>query len=204
VNLRDVTERKCAELELSRLALHDPLTGLPNRVRLLERIAAVLRTGAPGAAVLFCDLDGFKAVNDRYGHDLGDRLLIAVADRLREALRGEDEATRLGGDEFVIVCSGVTSDAHVRAIADRLRSRICEPFALRGVEVRIGCSIGIATADRPGVRPEDLLEAADRAMYRAKRLRRGIAMHRWADTRTVDLTVTVAEPEEVRAQAVRG
>jgi diguanylate cyclase (GGDEF)-like protein len=160
--------------------------------------------GAPSAAVLFCDLDGFKAVNDHYGHDLGDRLLIAVADRLRDALRGQDQATRLGGDEFVILCSGLSSEAHVMAIAARLRSRICEPFALRGVEVRIGCSIGIATADRPGLRPEDLLDAADRAMYRAKRLRPGIAVHRWPDTRTVDLTVTVADGEEIRAQAVRG
>ena len=181
VNLRDVTERKRAEVELSRLALHDALTGLPNRVRFLERVASALDHGGrrqDGTAVLFCDLDGFKAVNDRYGHDLGDRLLRAVAERLRETLRDDDEPARLGGDEFVVLCTGVDS-LRAEAIAERLRARLSEPFALRGHELVVGCSIGIATAGRPGVLPEELLAAADHAMYRAKRLGTGVAVHSW-------------------------
>jgi len=153
------------------LALHDSLTGLPNRVLLLERIEHALlsrRRSEKVVSVLFIDLDGFKKVNDRYGHQVGDELLVAVADRLTRTLRPGDTLARLSGDEFIIVCENLDEEQQIEGIAARLTEAICSPFVLASVAVELSASIGIAFAGH-GNDPEQLLHRADLAMYQVKR-----------------------------------
>ena len=162
--------RDSADLAQER-SLHDPLTGLPNRALLLERLDhAVLRgdrsRNAP--AVLFADLDQFKQVNDIHGHRVGDELLRAVAERLTAQLRPGDTLARLSGDEFVILCEDVPG-AEVDAIAGRISNALGEPFVLPSVEMNMTASIGIAFAGRSDETAEELLHKADVAMYQAKR-----------------------------------
>jgi diguanylate cyclase (GGDEF)-like protein/PAS domain S-box-containing protein len=173
-NFRDVTERKTTEDAMAFRALHDPLTGLPNRRLLDDRIEQALARAnrvAKVVAVLFCDLDGFKEVNDRFGHETGDRVLIEMAGRLLRAIRPGDSLARLGGDEFVIVCGDLGSPLDASGLAARVADVIRAPIELEGTEVVITASIGIATA--AGRRPAradagTLLRNADAAMYRAK------------------------------------
>ncbi len=169
----DVTAAKLAEQRLEHRATHDPLTGLPNGEAVLSALRAALarrtRSGNP-VAVLFLDLDGFKPVNDRYGHETGDRFLIQVANRLQRQLRESDLVGRVGGDEFVAVCDA----AQACALADRLRSAISTPLQVGGDSVSVGVSIGVAIAtDADGQGTEQaaraLLAEADRAMYANKR-----------------------------------
>lgn len=171
----DVTARKRAERRLADQALRDPLTGLANRILLRDRLAHALaaagRDGDP-VAVLYCDLDGFKTVNDQLGHDAGDILLRHVAGRLQEAVRGADTVSRPGGDEFVVVAPA-TSDPEAEHLADRIIRTLSEPVRLQGVEVNVGVSIGIAAMRTPSADPTELLRDADTALYRAKRLGRG-------------------------------
>jgi diguanylate cyclase (GGDEF)-like protein/PAS domain S-box-containing protein len=179
---RDVSERKCLEEELAHRALHDSLTGLPNRVLLLDRLAhALARAGRGGqrVAVLFLDLDRFKAVNDHLGHDAGDELLAAVAQRLRGCLRTEDTAARLGGDEFVVLLASLTEASEASQVAERIVERLGTPFRVGGREVRISTSVGIALSRPAEGRPIDLLREADGAMYRAKA--RGAGCYAFAD-----------------------
>ncbi|MCU7723037.1 GGDEF domain-containing protein [Actinoplanes sp. KI2] len=157
-----------AEQALVRLATRDGLTGLPNRAAGVEHIAAELQRGPGELAVLFCDLDGFKPVNDRLGHAAGDRLLAAVADRLRGCVRQGDLVFRLGGDEFVIACSGVGA---LDEICARIRGVVSTPFPIAGEQVRIGVSAGYAVA-RDGDTADNLISRADLAMYEAKRTKR--------------------------------
>jgi diguanylate cyclase (GGDEF)-like protein len=155
------------------IALHDSLTGLPNRTLFLERLDhAVLRCRRSKrlAAVLFVDLDHFKAVNDRYGHSVGDELLIAVAERLSAMLRPSDTVARMSGDEFVILCEDLEGHFRAGEIAARVGSAIAEPFVLSGHEIRITASVGIAFSGPGDQLSERLLEEADTAMYQAKRL----------------------------------
>ncbi|NGN68761.1 EAL domain-containing protein [Streptomyces sp. A7024] len=173
-NSRDVTERVRLQAQLQHAASHDTLTQLPNRALFTERIRQALggrRASDQGTAVLFIDLDGFKSVNDTIGHAAGDELLIQAARRLNESVRSGDTASRLGGDEFaaLIIGDGSRTPREVRIfeIADRLRERLSEPYAVGGVEVRVTPSIGVAFAD-PGVTPAELMRNADLAMYRAK------------------------------------
>ena len=150
--------------------LHDPLTGLPGRELILDRLEQALRGVARSGgsvAVLFCDLDRFKEVNDTLGHAAGDRVLALVGERLRGVLREEDTAGRIGGDELIVVCTGLTAEVDAPRIADRIGAALREPVDIDGLEVEVTCSIGIALA-RPGDAPGDLLRAADAAMYRAK------------------------------------
>jgi diguanylate cyclase (GGDEF)-like protein len=164
-------ERKRAEVQLAHQALHDALTGLPNRALLLDRLAqAVTRLGRHGTAlaVLFCDLDRFKVVNDSLGHDAGDRLLVDVARRLEGVLRAGDTAARFGGDEFVILCEDIAGAHQAIAIAERVKAVLATPFVLGDDEAHVRTSIGIAMATDLGARPEALLRDADAAMYRAK------------------------------------
>jgi diguanylate cyclase (GGDEF)-like protein len=157
-------------------ALHDPLTGLPNRVLILQLIEHAFRGGRRTgrvSAVLFLDLDRFKEVNDTYGHQVGDQLLIAVAERLTGLLRPGDSLARLSGDEFVILCENLADTSEADPIAVRLSAALSEPFNLAGIEVSVSASIGIAFTGEGGDEPEELLRDADLAMYQSKRSRAG-------------------------------
>jgi diguanylate cyclase (GGDEF)-like protein len=155
-------------------ALHDALTGLPNRVLMLERLEHAFlrgRRSTKTSAVFFVDLDRFKAVNDSYGHHVGDELLVAVAERLTGVLRPGDTLARLSGDEFVILCEDLDGPSQADAIVGRVDAVLALPFALSGAEVRMTASIGIAFTGRGNDAPEQLLRDADLAMYRTKRQR---------------------------------
>ncbi|MFE2187433.1 putative bifunctional diguanylate cyclase/phosphodiesterase [Streptomyces sp. NPDC059455] len=178
-NSRDVTERVRLQAQLQHNAEHDPLTDLPNRALFTRRVAHAVagrrRTDA-GTAVLFIDLDGFKAVNDTVGHHAGDELLVQAARRLQESVRSGsgDCAARLGGDEFAALILGDgegdagTREQRIMEIADRLRLRLSQPYRVEGgTEVRVAASIGVAFAE-PGTSPGALMRNADLAMYRAK------------------------------------
>jgi diguanylate cyclase (GGDEF)-like protein/PAS domain S-box-containing protein len=169
--LDDVTERVQAQRELVRRALHDDLTGLPNRGLLLDRLEhaiGVARRQDSFPGVLFLDLDHFKSVNDEQGHDAGDELLVQVAERLRTALRSGDTLARVGGDEFVVVCEGVDSPQDLLATAERLRASFAEAFEVAGRARQVTASIGVALAGAPHEDPELVVRQADRAMYTAK------------------------------------
>lgn len=168
----DVTDRKQAEQRLQHDALHDALTGLPNRVLFLDRLDQAIRRAQrahpeAAAAVLFLDLDRFKLVNDSLGHQVGDQLLIAVARRLESAVRPPDTVARLGGDEFTVLLDGVTDVHEASVVAERVHQTLRTPFEIDERELFIDASIGIALAD-PGAAPDTVLRDADVAMYRAK------------------------------------
>jgi diguanylate cyclase (GGDEF)-like protein/PAS domain S-box-containing protein len=167
---RDVSLRKDAETQLAHQALHDTLTGLPNRALFLDRLEQALRRGRrqPGrVAVLFVDLDRFKFINDSFGHAAGDRLLCDVAARLDHALRPADTLARFGGDELVVLCEDLDGEAGARAIARRITALFDEPFIVEDGEAFLQASVGIALAS-DGATAEDLISDADAAMYRAK------------------------------------
>lgn len=173
---RDVTERRRMEAELAHRATHDPLTGLPNRVLLLDHLElAMARAGRDDklVAVMFLDLDRFKSVNDTLGHDPGDELLKQVAARIASVLRPADTVARLGGDEFVVLCEDIEDEHHAMTIAQRISSTIeTEPFTIGGIDLTVTASIGIALSHGGVAHPEGLLRDADAAMYRAKDLGR--------------------------------
>jgi diguanylate cyclase (GGDEF)-like protein/PAS domain S-box-containing protein len=168
----DITERKALEERLEHQALHDPLTGLPNRRLFVNRLGqAVRRTRrrkGSKTAVLFMDLDGFKVVNDSLGHDVGDLLLRVVAQRLGRCLRPEDLLARFGGDEFVVLLEDVESPEEAVRVAERITGELRRPFLLEGRELFVAASIGISLGDARTHDPEGLLREADTAMYRAK------------------------------------
>jgi diguanylate cyclase (GGDEF)-like protein/PAS domain S-box-containing protein len=167
---RDISENKAFERRLEYQATHDPLTGLPNRTLFLDRLElALLRAQRSGkrVAVLFCDLDNFKVVNDSLGHGAGDRLLVAHAERLRVALRPGDTVARFGGDEFVILCDELDGEANAIEIAERILESARDPLAVEATEVFGAMSIGIALS-AVGTDPETMIRDADSAMYRAK------------------------------------
>jgi diguanylate cyclase (GGDEF)-like protein/PAS domain S-box-containing protein len=176
--VEDITERKALEASLVHRSLHDPLTGLPNRILFRDRLRHALERGhreRTGTCVLGIDLDGFKEINDRYGHPVGDAVLVAFAERLSSVLRASDTAARVGGDEFSIVCEN-SARADAEALAARLRHTVTEPVRADGVEVPLGMSIGIGTVPS-GADPEraieQLVREADDAMYADKAARRG-------------------------------
>jgi diguanylate cyclase (GGDEF)-like protein/PAS domain S-box-containing protein len=173
----DVSERKAFEQRLSHQASHDALTGLPNRAFLRARLEEALapRPGWAPCAVLFCDLDRFKRVNDSLGHDLGDALLVETAGRLARVTRPGDVVGRLGGDEFVVLMHSVWTEADVMPLAERVLEVLRAPVFIDGHELHSGGSVGIALA-RPGDTPEVLLRDADTAMYRAKEAGGGCAV----------------------------
>jgi diguanylate cyclase (GGDEF)-like protein len=177
-DLRDSSERA------QQIALHDPLTGLPNRVLLMERLEhAISRSGRSHrvVAILFADLDHFKSINDTYGHRVGDQVLQAVAERLGRLLRPDDTLARLSGDEFAIICEDLEDPSQIEPLGTRIDGAFAEAFDIGGNELFLSASVGIAFASRVGEIPERLLQEADTAMYQAKR--RGGGRHG-----TVDLT----------------
>ena len=169
----DITERKMAEEKLAYQALHDPLTDLPNRVLFMERLQhALLRVARhqESIAVLFLDLDNFKDINDRFGHEVGDQLLVAVAKRLKGYLRSVDTAARLGGDEFMVLLDKITDEKDATRVADRILEGLRTPFASEEGALSVAASIGIALSTHGSEnRPRELLRFADRAMYQSKR-----------------------------------
>ncbi|MBK9180388.1 MAG: EAL domain-containing protein [Acidimicrobiales bacterium] len=171
---RDTTDRKRLELDLTHRALHDPLTGLANRSRLEAECQRLLDRRADGAgsvAVLFVDLDTFKSVNDTYGHAAGDALLVAVAARLRRAVRPADLLARFGGDEFVLLLDHVSDTGEAVAVAERLHRSLAEPIPFGEHRIALSASIGVAVAvaTDAGTTSAALLRRADAAMYRSKR-----------------------------------
>jgi diguanylate cyclase (GGDEF)-like protein/PAS domain S-box-containing protein len=168
---RDITGRRALEEGLSHQALHDPLTGLPNRALLMDRlehaVARAHRRKTP-LTVLFLDLDDFKAVNDALGHECGDRLLKEVGRRLDSGARSSDTVARLGGDEFVVLLEDIGDEREATLAADRMRRDLEVPFEVGGRELSVTASIGVAVGPSSGVGPRELLRNADLAMYRAK------------------------------------
>jgi diguanylate cyclase (GGDEF)-like protein len=168
---RDVTERRALEERLQHQALHDDLTGLPNRHLFVDRLGQALRrTGRRDGrvGVLFTDLDEFKMVNDSFGHEVGDRLLVDVAERLGGCLRPEDTLARFGGDEFVVLIEEPGGTEGAVRVAERIIEEFRMPFQVGGRDLHVGPSIGIALGDARTKSPEDLLRDADTAMYQAK------------------------------------
>ena len=169
--VRYAVERKRVELRLAAAALHDPLTGLPNRDLLLDRTHHALQrlSRVPGiVALLFFDLDRFKLVNDSLGHHAGDQLLMAVGDRLRDVVRPADTVARFGGDEFAVLCEDVATEEDVDHIVGRITEALRDPVVVDGRDLMAAASIGVAVARDAAVPPEQLLREADAAMYRAK------------------------------------
>jgi diguanylate cyclase (GGDEF)-like protein len=172
----DLTDRRRAEKRLAHQALHDPLTGLPNRALFDSRLLVALNRGdryRNRLAVMFVDLDNFKVVNDSLGHGVGDELLVAVSSRLVGAVRNVDTVARFGGDEFVVLAEDLTDETQAVMVAQRLLSAFETPFVVAGQELFVGASVGIALSGRDGAVPEDLVRDADVAMYRAKSKGRG-------------------------------
>jgi diguanylate cyclase (GGDEF)-like protein/PAS domain S-box-containing protein len=176
-SIEDITEAREAEAQLRHHALHDSLTGLPNRVLIFDRIEQALsrsRRGADSVGIIVVDVDHFKQVNDSYGHPAGDQLLVAVAARLQDALRDCDTAGRLGGDEFVIVCEDLYEPSEVFEIAERIRVAVRPPVQVDGAtflpSISLGCTLSDGSA---GV--DQLVSEADAALYRAKAAGRGRA-----------------------------
>lgn len=189
LNSRDVTERVMLQAQLQHNAFHDPLTDLPNRALFTQRLRAALAARGPqdeagsGVAVLFLDLDGFKAVNDTAGHQVGDELLVQAARRLQGAVRCGDTVARFGGDEFAALVCGPLGRLQVQELAERLRAALSEPYWIGGSELSVAASIGIAfgTPERgpaadPRAAADELMRNADLAMYRAKSEGKGRVM----------------------------
>ena len=175
-SMMDVTERKSLEEQLTHQALHDPLTKIANRALFRDRVdhaLAKLTRNRNSLAVLFLDLDNFKAINDSMGHAAGDKLLVSVADRLQDCLRNTDTPVRLGGDEFAVLVETVHRSDEVAMIAERIKAVFSEPFTIDGKEVRVGTSIGVASSSSGALNSEELLRNADLAMYLAKNQGKG-------------------------------
>ncbi len=172
VSYRDIRSRRQSEARLQHYALHDVLTGLPNRALFLDRLKLALarrsRRKDLNFAVMFVDLDRFKEVNDTHGHAVGDALLLEVANRLRDALRPHDTAARLSGDEFALLLENLQSVEDLRPIASRILREFEGAFLLDGKALSVGASIGVAICADDHQLPEQLLRDADYAMYRAK------------------------------------
>ena len=171
ITFEDVTARRAAEVQADEMARHDPLTGLPNRLLLRERLKEAvgrLQRSGEACAVLLIDLDRFKPVNDTLGHPMGDALLKKVADRLRSTVRPTDTVARIGGDEFVILQTGIHEASNTQALARRIVDLVGRTYMVDGHLLTIGASVGVALAPNDGTEADTLLKNADLALYRAK------------------------------------
>ncbi len=208
VAIRDISERRRAEERIRHLALHDPLTGLPNRAlfgdRLTEALSHARRHEDSMVGVLCIDLDHFKEVNDTLGHSGGDALLRTAADRLRGCVRQDDTVARLGGDEFAVIQRAIDAAETAGALAKRIIETLSSPYEIDGRHVVVGGSVGIALAPTDDVEPDELLKKADRALYRAKERGRGAfrffepEMDAWLEARRlleIDLRQALARGE---------
>lgn len=173
LTIQDSTDVRLAETKLRKLAYYDALTGLPNRTLLFERLSMEIRKSRRGHdqfAVIFVDLDGFKAVNDQYGHRCGDDLLVQVAARFARVLRDSDTVARLGGDEFLFILPGASSCEMARVVSQKIRESLGTPFVVSDVSVSISASFGTAYYPDNGLTPEELIDFADKEMYELKRV----------------------------------
>ncbi len=173
--VRDITEQKRMVKQLAFRATHDGLTNVLNNAAFMERLTLAARQANIGGrhdiAVLFVDLNKFKQINDRHGHVVGDRLLVAIARRLRAAVRPSDSVARLGGDEFAILLEHVTHQGDVDTVVHRIQRALDQPFNVDGHEIEASASVGVALASEHGPRPQDMLRAADLSMYQVKSAR---------------------------------
>ena len=168
ITFRDITADRLATERFAHQAMHDPLTGLPNRAHLVTNADRLLADGELGA-VLFVDLDDFKSINDALGHEAGDEVIRLAAQRIRDAVRKDDSVYRLAGDEFVVLVAGPLAGAQIREIAERINARLRAPMSVAGLTVGVGGSIGVVDSGASGLRDAaELLRQADRAMYAAK------------------------------------
>jgi len=177
----DLSKSRAKEEQTRKVALHDALTGLPNRLLFEERLEyGLIQAKRHGwkLAVLFMDIDSFKHINDSHGHDAGDRVLLTVAERLQSATREEDTVSRWGGDEFVCLLSEVKQEADVIRLAEMFVNRISEAFTFKGIVLSIKISIGIALYPADGETAGMLLKNADTAMYKAKGTERRVVLFR--------------------------
>lgn len=175
VTFTDITERKKTEEQLQYAALHDSLTTLPNRRLFEDRLDQAIKTARRSGrqvVLFYLDLDGFKPVNDLYGHKAGDTVLRDVAVRIRSCIRTSDTAARVGGDEFVVVLPDVAGREGARLVSQKITDAIEQPFVFSGQQCRVGVSIGISIFPDDGNDNESLMKAADRAMYEAKKKRK--------------------------------
>jgi two-component system cell cycle response regulator len=189
--VRYAIERKRAEEHLTYLAQYDQLTGLVNRSlfrdRLVQAMARSKRMQQP-IGLMLLDLDRFKAVNDTFGHDMGDELLKTVSERLKTCVREVDTVARMGGDEFTIILEGVTSEENILMVAKRITESIATPYELKGEHISIGISIGITIYPHDDHPVDELLKHADTAMYRAKQLGgSGFHLHQASETHSANL-----------------
>jgi diguanylate cyclase (GGDEF)-like protein/PAS domain S-box-containing protein len=187
--------------ELQQLALHDPVTALPNRMLLVERLAAAIalaQRAKTGVIVLYLDLDRFKAVNDTLGHAAGDHVLAVTAKRVADALRVGDTASRVGGDEFVLVCATSEGAAEAARVAKRLHSAVNLPIDIQGESVTVGASIGISLYPTDGLTGDELIEKADSAMYAAKESGRN-GFRLYSDRASTSSTAALDFETELRA-----
>jgi len=170
--LRDITTQRKRTHQLTFRATHDSLTKMLNSEAFMDRLAVAARHanigGRSDVAVLFVDLDKFKAINDRFGHATGDRLLMAVARRLRTCVRPSDSIARMGGDEFAVLLERVEDEADIFSVVERIREELGRPFHVDGHAIKASASVGIAKGSQVGPRAEDLIRAADAAMYEVK------------------------------------
>lgn len=170
--VQDITAMHQAEAKIKHLAFYDSVTGLPNRNLFFDRLGQMLaltRRQDTGFALMVIDLDGFKAVNDSFGHQVGDELLKKVGERLQDGLRELDSVARTGGDEFAALLHGCGSEGAARAVGEKLITSCARTFRIGGNDISIGCSIGIAFCPRDGMEEDQLVKCADDAMYQAKR-----------------------------------
>ncbi|WP_414619071.1 diguanylate cyclase domain-containing protein [Calothrix sp. CCY 0018] len=169
---QDISQRKKAEAELKRNAFYDSITGLPNRVLFIDRLKQTFEHSKRRKnycfSVFFLDLDGFKGINDRFGHGMGDKLLVDISQRLKSSLRGGDTVARFGGDEFAILLEDIKDVKEAKNVAQRIQESLETPFDINQRKILITASIGIALSSASHQEPLNLLDDADRAMYQAK------------------------------------